>query len=210
MRVKICGITRIDQGKAIAQLGADSLGFICFSKSPRYLPPEKIKLIIEKLPPKLNSIGVFVDASLTTVVNTVKIGGLTGVQLHGEESLQFCQDLRKILPEIEIIKAFRVRSLESLTENLATYSSMVDTFLLDAYHPQLPGGTGKTLNWETLSGFTAPKPWLLAGGLTPDNVNIALNQVKPDGIDLSSGVERSPGDKDLVKLVRLFDLLKNL
>ena len=109
---------------------------------------------------------------------------------------------------MELIKALRIKNLDSLT-NAQIYDDLVDTILLDAYHPQLLGGTGTTLNWEDLSNFQPSLPWLLAGGLTPDNILEALEQVHPQGIDLSSGVERSPGDKDLAKVEKLFEQLSN-
>ena len=207
MRVKICGITQIEQGHKIAELGADSLGFICVARSPRYVTPHKIKAIADRLPPKIDRVGVFVDSSTADIAAIVSQANLTAVQLHGAEPPEFCLQLRQaIAPEVEIIKAFRVKSSETLSATLA-YSNCVDTLLLDAYHPRLHGGTGKTLNWQDLIQFQPAIPWMLAGGLTPDNVVDALSQLKPDGIDLSSGVERSPGDKDLAEVARLFQKL---
>lgn len=206
MRVKICGITQLKQAQAIANLGADTLGFICFPPSPRYLHPQEIQLIIEGLPKSLKCIGVFVNASLGVITDTVAQTRLTGVQLHGSESPDFCRSLRQLLPEIEIIKAFRVKGKENLCE-VSIYADCVDTLLLDAYDPNIQGGTGKTLPWSSLESFSPPNPWFLAGGLTPDNLPLALSQLHPDGIDLSSGVERSPGDKDVEKVARLFEQL---
>ena len=205
MRVKICGITQPQQGKAIATLGATALGFICVPASPRYVSPEQIWAIVEHLPEKIDRIGVFANTSLEEIYQTVTAVELTSVQLHGDESPQFCHHLRQLLPNIEIIKALRVRPqvLEA-----AIYSSWVDTLLLDAYHPQQLGGTGKTLDWITLQNFQPDCPWFLAGGLTPDNILEALSHVHPDGIDLSSGVERTPGDKDLAKVAHLFEQLR--
>ncbi|ELR96980.1 phosphoribosylanthranilate isomerase [Gloeocapsa sp. PCC 73106] len=207
MRVKICGVTQLKQAQAIANLGADTLGFICFPPSPRYLNPQGIKSIIEDLPESIKCIGVFVNASWQVIHDTVLETGLTGVQLHGDESAEFCLSLRRISANLEVIKALRVKGKETLSQ-VAIYADCVDTLLLDAYDPNLKGGTGKTLPWLSLQSFTAPLPWLLAGGLTPDNLSLALSQLQPDGIDLSSGVERSPGDKDLERVARLFEQLK--
>jgi phosphoribosylanthranilate isomerase len=206
MRVKICGITNPTQAKAIADLGADTLGFICVNSSRRYVNNSQIKEMVEILAPKIKKIGVFVNVTQEEIKKLVEDTGLTGVQLHGEETPQFCRDLRQLLPSVEIIKAIRVQNQESLwsTEN---YVNDVDTLLLDAYDPQRHGGTGKTLNWDLLKEFYPPLPWLLAGGLTPNNIALALKQVRPNGIDLSSGVERSPGDKDLTKVGQLFSIL---
>lgn len=206
MRIKICGITKSEQGKEIANLGATALGFICVRRSPRYVTAPQIKTIIDCLVSPVDTIGVFADVTIAEIIDAVTTAGLTGVQLHGAESLEFCQQLKKQLPEIELIKAFRLQSAESLQET-TIYAPYVDTLLLDAYDPQMLGGTGKTLNWEDLQGFQPSFPWLLAGGLTPENVKDALTQLKPNGIDLSSGVERSPGDKDLVKITQLFQAL---
>ena len=207
MRIKICGITKPNQGEKIVYLGANALGFICVERSPRYVTPSQIKTIIDVLESPVDTIGVFADASPSQITETVNIAGLTGVQLHGAESPQFCQQLRSQLPsEIELIKAFRIKTKESLEET-AIYRKTVDTLLLDAYHPQMLGGTGQTLNWSDLQQFQPDLPWMLAGGLTPQNVTEALNQLQPDGIDLSSGVERSPGVKDLDKVTQLFQAL---
>ena len=207
MRVKICGITKINQAKEIASLGASSLGFICVERSPRYITPEKIRAIVEDLPLAIDKVGVFANSSLTEITSVVGAGNLTTVQLHGTESPNFCARLRQaISPNVELIKAFRIKTAASLQETSA-YESVVDTLLLDAYHPQMLGGTGKTINWQDLQQFEPSLPWMLAGGLTPDNITNALYSLKPDGIDLSSGVERSPGDKDLTKVARLFKQL---
>ncbi|MBE9045359.1 phosphoribosylanthranilate isomerase [Pleurocapsales cyanobacterium LEGE 10410] len=207
MRVKICGITKISQGKEIAALGANSLGFICVERSLRYITPEKIKAIAQELPEKIDKVGVFADSSVAEIISVITAGNLTAVQLHGKESPDFCARLRQaISPKIELIKALRIRTAATLQETSA-YENIVDTLLLDAYHPQMLGGTGKTINWQDLKQFKPSLPWMLAGGLTPDNITDALSQLKPDGIDLSSGVERSPGDKDLTKVAQLFKQL---
>jgi phosphoribosylanthranilate isomerase len=227
MRIKICGITQPEQGRAIAQLGATALGFICVPQSPRYLLPEQIRVIVDYLPIDsvtdcpVDCVGVFADALLTEVCETVAIAKLSAVQLHGRESPQFCQQLRAVLPTVEIIKALRIRSFQDL-EQASFYvgtdsaeidflpNASVDSLLLDAYHPSLLGGTGKTLDWSSLQKFRPPCPWILAGGITPSNVLEALRQVQPQGIDLSSGVEHSPGNKDLAKVAQLFAQLKIL
>lgn len=210
MRVKICGITKPNQGRAIVELGATALGFICVPQSRRYISPQAIGEIVACLPRHIDYVGVFADADCQEIVSIVTETGLTGVQLHGNESPQFCDRLRQLLPDqIELIKALRLKTSQSLIAANA-YSECVNTLLLDAYHPQLLGGTGQTLNWLELTHFQPPLPWLLAGGLTPDNVFAALSQIHPTGIDLSSGVERSPGDKDIKKVTQLFEQLKKI
>jgi len=203
MRVKICGITKPEQGQAIAQKGATALGFVCVPASPRYVTPNQIGLIVDSLTISVDTIGVFANACVEDICATVAQARLNAIQLHGNESPEFCSQLRQCLPEIELIKALRVKTLEDL-ELADRYVSCVDTLLLDAYHPQMLGGTGKTLDWEKLAEFNPPLPWFLAGGLTPENIGEALKRLHPDGIDLSSGVERSPGDKDLDQVALLF------
>ena len=209
MRVKICGITKPDQGQAIAQLGVTDLGFMCVQTSPRYVTAVQIRAVVAQLLVPVDRIGVFADATRSEIVQIVNQAGLTAVQLHGTESPDFCQQLRQSLSGVEIIKALRVKTPECLNQ-AAIYASCVDTLLLDAYHPQMLGGTGKTLDWVTLQEFRPSCPWFLAGGLTPDNILDALSQLQPMGIDLSSGVERSPGDKDLDKVAELLNKVRSL
>jgi phosphoribosylanthranilate isomerase len=213
LRVKICGLTRADQAGAIATLGADALGFICVPESPRYIAPEKIGEIVATLPETalsgggiLAKIGVFANASLEQIIMSVHKGALTGVQLHGQESLEFCRTLRLELPQVELIKAFRVQTAEilALTES---YTDIVDTFLLDAFNPHALGGTGETWDWSLVKNYAPEKPWFLAGGLKVGNAIAALTQVNPSGIDLSSGVETAPGNKDLTLVQQLFETL---
>lgn len=214
LRVKICGITQVDQGRAIAQMGATALGFICVQGTPRYVAPAQIQAIVAALPLDAvtqriccDRVGVFLNHDLQEICQVVALANLNAVQLHGTESLEFCQALRDRLPDVEIIKAIRVRSMEAL-EQATAYVECVDTLLLDAYHPNLPGGTGKTLDWQKLQQFQPDAAWFLSGGLTPDNVLDALELVSPHGIDLSSGVELAPGNKDLHQVAKLFSQLR--
>jgi Phosphoribosylanthranilate isomerase len=210
VRVKICGITKVEQGIAIARLGAQSLGFICVPASPRYVSPETIRLIVEQLPENVDRIGVFANSTIDNICQVVAESNLTGVQLHGDETAEYCDRLREFLPGIETIKALRVKTSETL-DTAAVYATHVDTLLLDAYHPEQLGGTGKTLDWQMLAEFRPSCPWLLAGGLRPDNVLSAIASLSDNnfsGVDLSSGVEIAPGDKDLTKVAKLFEQLK--
>jgi phosphoribosylanthranilate isomerase len=208
MRIKICGITTVEQGKAIAKMGATDLGFICVSSSPRYLKLTKLQPLVAALSRVANTVGVFADVAVLEIARVVGLTEISTVQLHGQESIEFCQELRVALPNTEIIKAWRVRDLQDLAK-ITAYSDIVDCLLLDAYHPDALGGTGQTLDWEQLSAFSPPIPWLLAGGLTPANICTALSQLHPDGIDLSSGVEVSPGNKNLELVDRLFTNLRS-
>ncbi|MGP0129379.1 MAG: phosphoribosylanthranilate isomerase [cyanobacterium endosymbiont of Rhopalodia musculus] len=209
MRIKICGITQLSQGKAIAQLGATMLGFICVHKSPRYISPVQIQAVIKELPTTVGCIGVFANASLLEIEEVLNQTELTGIQLHGNESPRFCRQIKQRFSHLELIKAFRIKTSQSLRA-IPAYFDEVDTLLLDAHHPNLLGGTGHTLNWEILERFKPPLPWLLAGGLTPNNIGQSLTRLDPTGIDLSSGVERSPGNKNLTKVAELFALLQDI
>lgn len=218
IRIKICGITQPDQGIAIAQLGVSALGFICVPQSPRYITPQQICAIVEVLPicsdrPMIDRVGVFVDASIAEIQQIVEVGGLNGVQLHGSESPQFCQQLRQVMPQLTVIKAFRVRDAATLEQTIS-YQATVDALLLDAYcpasHPGQYGGTGHTLAWERLQQFRPNCPWFLAGGITPNNVHEAMRFVRPDGVDVSSGVESAPGQKDLQKVTALLTQIQQM
>lgn len=207
VRVKICGITRVDQGEAIAQLGADAIGFICVRQSPRYIAVEQIRAITERLDREIDRVGVFANESIDAIDAAVELANLNVVQLHGSEDPQFCQQLRSRLPQVKLIKAFRIRTSDQLQE-IQIYQDCIDMLLLDAYAPNALGGTGQTLDWKSLQNAKFARPWFLAGGITPDNVLTALNLLQPDGIDLSSGLEIAPGNKDLAKVERLFDQLR--
>ncbi|MBW4464496.1 MAG: phosphoribosylanthranilate isomerase [Pegethrix bostrychoides GSE-TBD4-15B] len=215
MRLKICGITQPEQALAIAQLGASALGFICVRQSPRYVTPAQIAqsaAALSQLPQAQQPlrVGVFVDASLSEIQQVVAQAQLNGVQLHGSELPQFCQQLRAALPEIQVIKAFRVRDAESLIQ-IRAYETGVDALLLDAFHPaQHPGeygGTGQQIDWRLLQQFSPRCAWFLAGGITPESLPLALRCTTPDGIDVSSGVETAPGIKNLEKVVLLQQIL---
>ena len=205
MRIKICGLTQIDQAVAIATTDVSVLGFICVQQSPRYITPETISTISKALP-AIDRFGVFANTSIEDIQHTVITGQLSGVQLHGNESPAFCQQVHSALPTVELINAIRIRQSQDLAQ-INDYIPHIDTLLLDAYHPEQLGGTGQSLDWKTLQTFAPQKPWFLAGGLRPDNIQQALSLLSPDGIDLSSGVENSPGDKNLEKVDQL---LKNV
>ena len=189
-------------------MGASVLGFICVKQSPRYVTPDVIKTIVQALP-SVDRFGVFANAPLAEIQQIVATGQLTGVQLHGQESPAECQQVRMALPDIELIKALRIRNSQDL-DQITEYAPYVNTFLLDAYHPQQLGGTGHTLDWEELKSFQPEKPWFLAGGLRPENIAQALSMLTPDGIDLSSGVENAPGDKNLNQVEQLIKIVRTI
>ena len=191
-KVKICGITSLDDALLAVQAGADALGFVFFEKSPRYLEPERAAAIISVLPPFVQVVGLFVNAPLDLVNATADRCGLDIVQLHGEESPTYCQSVRR-----RVLKAFRVRGMESLA-SMAEYR--VAGYLLDAYSPSSYGGTGERFDWDCAVAAKGQGPIILAGGLDPDNVQSAVIRVAPFAVDVSSGVESSPGRKDPEKV----------
>ena len=213
LQVKICGITVAEQGQEIAQLGATALGYICVERSPRYISPEQIAAITT-VTPDVEHFGVFANAPIAEILTAATTAGITVIQLHGNETITICQRLRDALKtanlsKVKLVKALRIRTATDL-EMAISYEPYVDALLLDAYDPKQLGGTGHTLDWRSLQTFAPSLPWFLAGGLRPDNVCSALAQLSPSGIDLSSGVEKSPGDKDLAKVRQLFEQLKQL
>lgn len=204
--VKVCGLTQPEQARAIAEMGVSAIGLIAVPASPRYVTPEQMRAIAAAVPQPTHTIGVFVDETPDAIADIVRATGITGIQLHGRETLADCAALKTALPEILLIKAFRLRQSSDL-EAIDPYIPYVDAILIDAYHPTLAGGTGLTADWTLLENVRFDKPWLLAGGLTPANVSEALTSLTPDGIDLSSGVEFSPGHKDLARVRHLLDAL---
>ena len=194
LKIKICGITNLEDALAAVEFGADALGFVFYSKSPRRIEPEKAKEIIKRLPPFVSTVGVFVDQSPDTVKDIMTLTGCTVAQFHGEESPEYCRCFDGA------VKAIRVRELSDL-EPLMRYK--VSAFLLDTYSPDIPGGTGQIFNWEIAVEAKRMARVILAGGLTPDNVSKAVKMVRPYAVDVSSGIERAKGIKDLEKL-RLF------
>ena len=195
LKIKICGITAVADAMAAVEAGADALGFMFYAQSPRWIPPDIAAKIIAELPPFVAKVGVFVDASEEVIRQTIVESGIDTLQFHGEEPPEFCRRFR-----LKAIKAFRVRDEQTLWQ-MGAYSQ--EAWLLDAYVPGKPGGTGARFNWG-LAGeaikLAGAKPVILAGGLTPENVADAVRQVRPFGVDVSSGVESAPGKKDHAKV----------
>jgi len=204
VRVKICGITNLEDALLAASLGAHALGFIFYQKSPRAIRPEAAREIIRALPPLVLSVGVFVDEEAQVVREISERVGLDWVQLHGRESPEYCRSLGR-----RVLKGFRIKNEASLAF-LSEYQNAVQAFLLDTYRPGTPGGTGETFDWEIARQARKYGPVILAGGLTPDNVAAALQTAKPQGVDVASGVEVSPGKKDPGKLKAFFQAIKTM
>lgn len=189
VQVKICGITSLEDAHTAVDCGADALGFVFYPPSPRYVTPEQAAQIIRALPPFVTTVGLFVDVTCDVVNETVARCGLDRVQLHGRETPEFCRQITR-----PVIKAIRIKNAESLT-HVPDYK--VSAYLLDAYvEGALPGGTGTSFSWELAARAKPHGPVILAGGLTPENIAVAIAQVRPYGVDVNSGVERVPGVKD--------------
>ena len=192
-------MTQLKDALFAVEQGVDAVGFIFYKKSPRAVTMKTVREIITKLPPLVDTVGVFVNESVERVNKISDYCGLDLVQLHGEESPAFCRKIHR-----RVIKAFRVKDLQSIKQ-LEKFS--VSGFLLDTFSDDLHGGTGKTFDWNLALPAKKMGPVILAGGLTPRNILQAVRQVRPYGVDVCSGVEKSPGIKDLEK-VRAF--LKNI
>ncbi len=197
-RIKICGLTSKEQAVEISLMDVDALGFILYPPSPRYIESEKLTDIIKHLPPFTKSVGIFVNESQENVVSIVRKTGIDLVQLSGDESPEYCNALSD--QGIQWIKGLRVKDSTDL-ENLKHYSS--DYFLLDAWSDKEFGGTGKTFDWNLIHKQDKEKKLVLAGGINEKNVQEAIRKVKPYALDVSSGVEISPGNKSIEKVKNL-------
>ena len=191
-KIKICGITNIEDALCAVAAGADAIGFVFYDKSPRYVHPETVKQIISTLPPFVTTVGLFVNAGVETVAATVQMTGIKVIQLHGDEAPEECD-----FASHPVIKAVRVKDASSLA-GIEKYR--VSALLLDAWNDQQYGGTGESFDWQLARNLTGQLPLILAGGLNSDNVAEAIRVVNPYAVDVSSGVEESPGHKDHDKI----------
>ena len=204
VKVKICGITNLDDAMAAADFGADALGFVFFKNSPRYLSPANAKKIIKRLPPFISTVGVFVNENKNTIEKVVLQTGINIIQLHGEEPPAACR-----FPEHLAIKAIRVKSIDNL-EIISKYKDKVSAFLLDTYTPEVFGGTGQIFNWDIAVEAKKFGRVILAGGLTPENIEKAVRLVHPYAVDVSSGVEAEKGKKDHLKMKLFIERAKSV
>jgi phosphoribosylanthranilate isomerase len=195
-KVKICGITNLDDAFAAVDYGADALGFVFYKGSPRHITPRDATAIIKKLPPFTTTVGVFVDEKLKNIEKIISQTCIDVVQFHGNEPPEKCNCSRSL------IKAIRVKSLESL-DPLNKYKDKVSAFLLDTFTPDALGGSGQIFNWDIAIYAKQFGKIILAGGLNPQNVIEAVKRVQPYGVDVSSGIESKKGKKDQKKM-RLF------
>ena len=196
VRVKICGLTDLDDARAAIDAGAHALGFIFFPGSPRYTTPAAAARIIKQLPPFISKVGVFVNEPIESIQQVARSTGVDAIQLHGEETPELCDALAS--EGFKVIKAFRIKDQSSL-DSLRSFSA--SAFLLDSYVPGQLGGTGAKFNWDlAIQAASFGTPIILAGGLEPENIRDAVSKVSPYGVDVSSGVESSPGKKDHARI----------
>lgn len=201
VRVKVCGITNSDDAFRAVDLGADALGFIFYKGSKRYIDPRDAHRIISSLPPFVSSVGVFVNQGADEIKEAVETSGVDTVQLHGDETPEFCT----LLP-YKLIKAVRVKDTVN-TEEVELYPVLA--ILFDKHTDEMYGGTGKSFDWGALKGIAISKKVILSGGLTPENVFRAIETVRPYGVDVSTGVEDSPGKKNHIKMRKFIEAVKN-
>jgi len=209
VKVKICGLTNYDDASAAVDMGADLLGFNFYPKSPRFVTPEKAAQIINKLPGFMDIAGVFVhetgnneNESFSKINETIDQCQLNWVQLHGDESPQFCRKFLSL--NVRIMKALRVKDKEDIER---ANDFFTDAILLDAFHPEKYGGTGLTFDWNIIGHIG--KRVFLAGGINPDNAAEAV-KLGVYGIDVCSGIEAEPGKKDHKKMKKLFENIQHL
>jgi phosphoribosylanthranilate isomerase len=202
VKVKICGITNIDDAVAAMDMGADLLGFNFYPDSPRYITPEKAEGIINKLPAFIDTAGVFVNASVEQIHEINAVCQLDWVQLHGDEDPEFCRSL--LTHNVKTMKAIRVKDQADIERAEGFFT---DAVLLDAFDPEKYGGTGLTFDWNIIGHIG--KRVFLAGGINPDNAADAV-RLGVYGIDVCSGIEAEPGKKDHNKMKKLFDNIRHL
>jgi phosphoribosylanthranilate isomerase len=199
--VKICGITSLENACMAVNYGASAIGMVFYKGSPRYIHPHQVVEWIQRVPDQVKKVGVFVNENIEMIKSTIIKLNLDYVQLHGNESPEFCEEIFK-----PIIKVLNV-------DNHVHYSVLegynVYAFLFDTYKKDKPGGTGENFNWEFVSSLKTDTPIILSGGLNADNIIQGIDVVHPAAVDLSSGVESSPGQKDKNKMKQLFKILKD-
>ena len=209
--VKICGLTSEEQALQVAKLGAHAIGIISVEDSPRYVSPEikkKIFKTLESFYPKINRVSVVQNCPIDLIIkNFLGNPSETIIQLHGDEDIDYCKKIREKIPNIGLWKAFRIKTEKDL-DKIQPFENFVDAILLDSWNEKTYGGSGEKINSNYLKNLQFSKPWWLAGGISIEWINEILIDIKPDGLDISSSIEISPGLKDIKKTEEVFKFLK--
>ena len=204
LKVKVCGITNLEDALSGFFSGADALGFVFYKKSPRYIYPNKAANISRILPKKIKRVGVFVDEKASTVKKIARLCGLDMLQFHGQESPEYCKKFKGY----KVIKAFRINKKEDL-EGISKYKTFA--YLFDSFSKTKLGGTGNKFNWKILAQAVKMKPSVfLSGGLTAGNIKKAVKLLKPDWVDVSSSLELCPGKKDHKKIQKFIRIVRSI
>ena len=211
--IKICGITKTSQARSIAQLGINAIGVIGVKNSPRFVPEKEcIKIFdeIDRVSSSIEKVFVIANENLKTIKYIISSSNPpTVIQLHGNESVSYCRELKNEFPSIRFWKAFRLRSISDL-ERITQYNQHIDAILIDSWDEKSLGGTGNRVPIEMLINKNFQAPWILAGGISDEVVPEIFSKINPDGIDASSRLEISPGIKDLRKVESLVRKIREL
>ena len=209
--IKICGLTSEEQALQVAKLGAHAIGIISVEESPRYISAEikkKIFKTLEKLHPKIERVSVVQNCPIDLIIkNFLGNPSETIIQLHGDEDIDYFKKIRKKIPNIGLWKAFRIKTEKDINK-IKPFEDFVDAILLDSWDEKTYGGSGKKIKSTYLKNLQFSKPWWLAGGISIEWINEILTDIKPDGLDISSSIEFSPGLKDIKKTEDIFNFLK--
>ena len=209
--VKICGLTSEEQAIQVAKLGANAIGIISVEESPRYVSAEikkKIFKTLENLYPKIDRVSVVQNCPIDLIIkNFLGSPSETIIQLHGDEDINYCKKIREKIPNIGLWKAFRIKTAKDL-DKIRPFEDYVDAILLDSWNEKTYGGSGKKIKSIYLKNLHFSKPWWLAGGISIKWIDEILTEIKPDGLDISSSIEISPGLKDLKKTGEVIKYLK--
>jgi len=209
--VKICGLMSEEQALQVAKLGAHAIGIISVEESPRYVSAEikkKIFKSLESFYPKIDRVSVVQNCPIDLIIkNFLGNPSENIIQLHGDEDIDYCKNIRKAIPNIGLWKAFRIKTKKDL-DKIQPFEDFVDAILLDSWNEKTYGGSGEKIKSNYLKNLKFSKPWWLAGGISIEWFDEILTYIKPDGLDISSSIEISPGLKDIKKTEDLFKFLK--
>jgi len=209
--VKICGITSIEQAIKVAELGTNAIGIISVKESPRYISSESKKEIFKTLKdlyPNIERVSVVKNRPINSIIKSLlNESEETVIQLHGDEDIDYCQKLKQQIPNVCLWKAFRIKNKKDI-KKIKPFENFLDGILLDSWNNETYGGSGKRIEQKYLEDISFSKPWWIAGGVSIEWIDEILKKIKPNGIDISSSIEISPGIKDLEKTRQIIREIK--